>query len=228
MFMGFIVTLIFLCLFLIIAVYIYYKEKSEQLIINNNKGNMKIDKAHSPYIITPEQKITQQLLAAQTVTSIECSAKDIAHLLRYMALYGEFRKDEVYRTPRTLIRLVTRAKTKFDEDDVKKEQEAAVKSFGSKLDLHTDQQSSTLMRKARKRVQQQDTSNSKPEKKARRNELSDKMNYDSGAKRYSRGFRLQGCKVGGRKDSEKCVPLGKKVVVISVITLRIIITKPIN
>lgn len=32
-----------------------------------------------------------------------------------MALYGEFTEDDIYRTPQSFIRLVTRAKTKFDE-----------------------------------------------------------------------------------------------------------------
>uniref|UniRef100_A0A8R1XKY9 Uncharacterized protein n=1 Tax=Onchocerca volvulus TaxID=6282 RepID=A0A8R1XKY9_ONCVO len=117
MLIGSMVTLIFLCLFLIIIVYIYYKQKSNKLF--TDKGgptSVKIDKAHSPYVITPEQKFTQQLLASQIITPIECSTNDIAQLLRYLALYGEFSEDEIYRRPRIFIHLVERGKTKFDED----------------------------------------------------------------------------------------------------------------
>lgn len=41
--MGFIITLIFLCIFLILAIYIYYKEKSDELL-TANKAYLKIDK----------------------------------------------------------------------------------------------------------------------------------------------------------------------------------------
>ncbi|VBB28095.1 unnamed protein product [Acanthocheilonema viteae] len=74
------------------------------------------------------------------ITSIECSANDIAQLLRYIALYGEFKEDEIHRTSRTFIRLVSRGKTKFDEGG----------------------------------------------KKARKKELSDELDCDSGAKRSSK------------------------------------------
>ncbi|MCP9261981.1 hypothetical protein DINM_005283 [Dirofilaria immitis] len=139
MLMGFMVTLIFLCIFLLLTIYICYKEKGEKLFTDNKDEptSVKIDKANSPYIITPEQKITQQLLATQIVTPIECSANDIAQLLRYIALYGEFSEDEIYRTPRIFIRLVERGKTKFDEQDSKREHKAARKSE-SKLDLHKE------------------------------------------------------------------------------------------
>uniref|UniRef100_A0A915PTG8 Uncharacterized protein n=1 Tax=Setaria digitata TaxID=48799 RepID=A0A915PTG8_9BILA len=119
MLMGFMITLILLCLFLLITIYIYYKEKEE--VFGNNKigpTSVKIDKVHSPYIITPEQKITQQLLASQVVTPIECSVNDIAQLVQYLALHGHFSEDEIYRTPRTFIRLVPRRKTKFDEEEL--------------------------------------------------------------------------------------------------------------
>ncbi|KAL3994514.1 hypothetical protein ACH3XW_22025 [Acanthocheilonema viteae] len=184
MLMGFISSLVFLCIFLLIAVYIHYKEKSDEHF-TANKANMKIDKVHSPYIITPEQKITQQLLSAQMITSIECSANDIAQLLRYIALYGEFKEDEIHRTSRTFIRLVSRGKTKFDEGDFKKEQETRPK-LGSKLDFHCDQQTSTAEKKSRKRMHHRDISSSKPRKKARKKELSDELDCDSGAKRSSK------------------------------------------
>ncbi|EJW83003.1 hypothetical protein WUBG_06087, partial [Wuchereria bancrofti] len=118
MLMGFMVTLILLCIFLILSIYIYYKEKDEELFTDNKNepAKVKVDKAQSPYIITPEQKITQQLLSTEMVTSIGCSADDIAQLLRYIALYGELSEVEIYQTPLTFIRLVVRGKTKFDKD----------------------------------------------------------------------------------------------------------------
>ncbi|VDO21110.1 unnamed protein product [Brugia timori] len=141
MLMGFMVTLILLCIFLILSIYIYYKEKDEEFFLDNKgePAKVKVDKAHSPYIITPEQKITQQLLSTEMVTSIGCSVDDIAQLLRYIALYGELSEDEIYQTPLTFIRLVVRGKTKFDKDDSKREQKPVPKSE-SKLGLYNDKE----------------------------------------------------------------------------------------
>ncbi|KAM3719117.1 Protein HLR1 [Dirofilaria immitis] len=175
MLMGFMVTLIFLCIFLLLTIYICYKEKGEKLFTDNKDEptSVKIDKANSPYIITPEQKITQQLLATQIVTPIECSANDIAQLLRYIALYGEFSEDEIYRTPRIFIRLVERGKTKFDEQDSKREHKAARKSE-SKLDLHKEVLITT--KKLKKNIQQQGISSSKAKKEAHRKKSSSELN----------------------------------------------------
>uniref|UniRef100_A0A1I8EK62 Uncharacterized protein n=1 Tax=Wuchereria bancrofti TaxID=6293 RepID=A0A1I8EK62_WUCBA len=144
MLMGFMVTLILLCIFLILSIYIYYKEKDEELFTDNKNepAKVKVDKAHSPYIITPEQKITQQLLSTEMVTSIGCSADDIAQLLRYIALYGELSEVEIYQTPLTFIRLVVRGKTKFDKDDSKRKQKSVPKSE-SKLGLHNEKEKNT-------------------------------------------------------------------------------------
>ncbi|EFO28315.1 hypothetical protein LOAG_00172 [Loa loa] len=149
MLMGFMVTLIFICMFVILSIYIYYKEKGEELFTDKGgPAKVKLDKAHSPYIITPEQKFTQQFLSTE-VTFVECSANDIVQLLRYMASYGEFSEDVIYQTPRSFFRLVTRGKTKFDKNDSKSELETAPKS-GSKLEIRDGNQASNIINKSKK------------------------------------------------------------------------------
>ncbi|CAG9530958.1 unnamed protein product [Cercopithifilaria johnstoni] len=186
MIMGFIITMIFLCIFLVIAVCIYYKGKSEEFLFMDKKSS-KIEKDHSPYIITPEQKITQQMLTAQMVTPIECSVNDIARLLRYIALYGEFTEDEIYRTPKDFIHLVTRGKTKFDIEDESKKEHKVMPKLGSQLHLPSDQENHFSILRMQ---QQQDISSFKPRKKARRKELYDEMDRESGVKGSSKKGRL--------------------------------------
>uniref|UniRef100_A0A7I4KRY9 Uncharacterized protein n=1 Tax=Brugia malayi TaxID=6279 RepID=A0A7I4KRY9_BRUMA len=157
--------------------------------------------AHSPYIITPEQKITQQLLSTEMVTSIGCSVDDIAQLLRYIALYGELSEDEIYQTPLTFIRLVVRGKTKFDKDDSKREQKPVPKSE-SKLGLYNDKEISDTMKKWKKNMQQRQViSPSKPKKKTRGNELSNRLISDNKVKRSSR--RGNAMRKGKRKKNRK-------------------------
>ncbi|VDK73622.1 unnamed protein product [Litomosoides sigmodontis] len=222
MLMGFIISLIFLCMFLIAAVYIYYKGKSNGKSFTATEANVKTDKANSPYIVTPEQKITQQLLSSEMVTPIECSASDIAQLVRYMALYGKFTEDEIYRTPQSCIRLVIRGKTKFDSSEmhvntvifivngtiqvtVSKNEQKTTRRFSSRKDLSSDKQNSTLRAKSRKSIQQQGISSSKPtpRKKARRKQFSDELNYGSGAKRSSRR--------GNAAEKQRKVKDGEKI-----------------
>ncbi|KAK6104297.1 hypothetical protein QQG55_15730 [Brugia pahangi] len=203
MLMGFMVTLILLCIFLILSIYIYYKEKDEELFLDNKgePAKVKVDKAHSPYIITPEQKITQQLLSTEMVTSIGCSVDDIAQLLRYIALYGELSEDEIYQTPLTFIRLVVRGKTKFDKDDSKREQKPVPKSE-SKLGLYNGKEISDTMKKWKKNMQQRQViSSSKPKKKTRGNELSNRLISDNKVKRSSR--RGNAMRKGKRKKNRK-------------------------
>nr|CRZ23077.1 Bm8953 [Brugia malayi] len=188
MLMGFMVTLILLCIFLILSIYIYYKEKDEEFFLDNKgePAKVKVDKAHSPYIITPEQKITQQLLSTEMVTSIGCSVDDIAQLLRYIALYGELSEDEIYQTPLTFIRLVVRGKTKFDKDDSKREQKPVPKSE-SKLGLYNDKEYLIKRYNTSARYIPQNFCNSLfQEKKTRGNELSNRLISDNKVKRSSR------------------------------------------
>ncbi|VDK41981.1 unnamed protein product [Gongylonema pulchrum] len=65
--MGFLLAFVLLCLLLVIVVQAFLSDKEEMQLSEENAAptKVKIDKAHSPYIVTPEQKLTQQLLAAQ-------------------------------------------------------------------------------------------------------------------------------------------------------------------
>ncbi|VIO94375.1 Uncharacterized protein BM_BM8953 [Brugia malayi] len=203
MLMGFMVTLILLCIFLILSIYIYYKEKDEEFFLDNKgePAKVKVDKAHSPYIITPEQKITQQLLSTEMVTSIGCSVDDIAQLLRYIALYGELSEDEIYQTPLTFIRLVVRGKTKFDKDDSKREQKPVPKSE-SKLGLYNDKEYLIKRYNTSARYIPQNFCNSLfQEKKTRGNELSNRLISDNKVKRSSR--RGNAMRKGKRKKNRK-------------------------
>uniref|UniRef100_A0AAF5PY86 Uncharacterized protein n=1 Tax=Wuchereria bancrofti TaxID=6293 RepID=A0AAF5PY86_WUCBA len=216
MLMGFMVTLILLCIFLILSIYIYYKEKDEELFTDNKNepAKVKVDKAHSPYIITPEQKITQQLLSTEMVTSIGCSADDIAQLLRYIALYGELSEVEIYQTPLTFIRLVVRGKTKFDKDDSKRKQKSVPKSE-SKLGLHNEKETSDTMKRSKKSMQQRQViSSSKPKKNTRGHELSNRLNSGNEIKRSSRrgNAMRKGKKEKNRKKKSSKSRLSRQLV----------------
>ncbi|VDM99356.1 unnamed protein product [Thelazia callipaeda] len=113
--MSFTISLILICLFLLLIIYVRNRDKHKDLL-SKAKDDLKhviIEKA-SPYIVTPEQKFTQQLLASQAITSIECSVYDIADTLCYVAIHAKI-ADEFFHTSRTFIRLVPRGRTKFDK-----------------------------------------------------------------------------------------------------------------
>lgn len=50
------------------------------------------------------------------ITPIQCSVNDVAHLLQFIALHGDFTEDQIYQTSKIRMRLVMRDKTKFDRN----------------------------------------------------------------------------------------------------------------
>ncbi|VDM46718.1 unnamed protein product [Toxocara canis] len=105
---------------IIFLVRYYYKDREEELMNGssfvNERPIVRIEKEKSPYVITPTQKITQQFLSGQKAPAlIECNSEDIAGVLDFMAANIETLDDSAFRPANVRMRLVPRAKTRFDD-----------------------------------------------------------------------------------------------------------------